>query len=101
VKASSRNGVLCTLLSLDPPEVEIICKMCFREFPTFKFFKISGISQKGPEYMVFIPFSCSLDNFQYLIVCNVPFLLDVFTCKNMENTLTCITTIYIAVDIPP
>ena len=28
--------------------------------------------------MVFIPFSCSLDNFQYLIVCNVPFLLDVF-----------------------
>jgi len=76
VKASSKNGALCTLLSLDPPEVEIICKMCFREFLTFKFFKISGISQKG--YMVFIPFSCSLDNFQYLIVCNVPFLLDVF-----------------------
>ena len=31
------------------------------------------------EYMVFIPFSCSLDNFQYFIVYNVPFLLDVFT----------------------
>jgi len=47
VKASRKDGALCALLSLDPLEVEIMCKMCFREFPTFKFFKISGISQKG------------------------------------------------------
>jgi len=35
--------------------------------------------------MVFIPFPCSLDNLQYFIVCNVPFLLDVFTNVVMQK----------------
>jgi len=53
-------------------------QMCFREFPTFKFFKI--IFRHLTEGSIWFLFHFHAAwNFQYLMVCNVPFLLGVFT----------------------